>query len=193
MYGDNPKITVIPVRDDNEAFKFIMNNRVKYSEVRVIGFNGLNPQSGMSFEKQFYHLAGVNFNKKWDNFHINRNLEKERNIKNNIIQTIDPYVFVHDDIQREMKIDESLLKDKLVIRPASSYSNNIFDFCTLIQAASEVHVIDSCFMFLIDQLQYDAPGQKLFVHRYSRYNDDWLLPELRKNWKIILKSNNTVE
>jgi hypothetical protein len=185
MYSDNPRVTVIPVNDDYDMFNYIKTNTNNFTDVKVIGFTQLNPNAGINFEKQFYAHAEINFNKKWESFHIGRNLNKEKNIKNAIIVDDASYVFVHDDISRNMIIDTSFLQGKLVKRPDKIYSDNIFDFCTLIELAEEIHVIDSCFMFLIDALPYINNKQKLFIHRYSRSNDDWLLPELRKEWVII--------
>jgi hypothetical protein len=64
-------------------------------------------------------------------------------------------------------------------------TDNLFDFCDVIEKAEEIHVIDSSFMFLIDCLPYEAPNQKLFVHRYARPNAAWNLPILKKPWVIL--------
>jgi hypothetical protein len=41
-------------------------------------------------------------------------------------------------------------------------------------------------MYLTDLLDYKNPNQKLFIHRYARPNTPWNMPELRKNWNILL-------
>lgn len=84
-----------------------------------------------------------------------------------------------------MLISEKYLRDKCCIKADQKITDNMLNFCLSIENAAEIHVIDSCFMFLIDCMKYTNHSQKLFVHRYSRKNDLFLLPVLRKNWTII--------
>jgi hypothetical protein len=72
------------------------------------------------------------------------------------------------------------------VRPLKALTNNVFDYCTLIERAEEIHVVDSAFMFLVDNLSYSNPRQKLFVHRYARQNPPWNMPVLKKPWTIFL-------
>jgi hypothetical protein len=189
MYCDNPKVRIIPVENDTAALKFIEDNRSFFTDIKIIGFNYLNPNSNLKFEEQFYLQAGIEFNKKWNSFKIGRNNQKEKILQEKIIKNKE-YLFVHDDFQRNMKISSHFLQEKEIIKANETYSDNILDFCSIIEEAKEIHVIDSCFMFLIDCLNYTNESQKLFVHRYSRHNDNWLLPKLKKNWLIITNAPN---
>lgn len=149
-----------------------------YNEIIRIGFS-LNETE--SFEKQFYKMADVDFEKKWSNFYIE---ETERQNKFSIEQ---PYSFVHDD--KRFPISPGILKtfsstpNRFIV--SENPTESVTDYIKVIKAASEIHVIDSAFLFLIDCLHYDSSKQKLFIHRYARENPSWCLPILKKNWNII--------
>ena len=97
------------------------------------------------------------------------------------------YVFLHEDVSRKYIIKRDLInKDYSVFTPDIKFTNNIIDYCTIIEKAKEIHVIDSSFMFLIDCLQYNNPDQKLYIHRYTRENNEWQLPILKKDWHILI-------
>ena len=53
------------------------------------------------------------------------------------------------------------------------------------EGGGEVRVVVWVFMFLAVLLAYDAPAQKLVVHRYARQNPPWNLPVLKKHWTIL--------
>lgn len=186
MFRDLPNLKIIK-GDEAFAKMFIFLNtfrfgETKYDEVKLVGFPHLDPNSGEQFERQFYRLAGVDFAKKWDNFHV----ERDRNREEDLFRRIDPtgdYIFLHDDPR--FRIDRGRVALLPVVSPAQGLTNNIFDWCLLIERAREVHVIDSSFMFLIDLLPYVNKSQELFIHRYARRNEEWMLPVLRKNWQII--------
>ncbi len=189
MYRDIKNLTIIK-RDDTSARRFIFFNtfkfsKFKYDHVVSIGFQHIDRHSGIPFEKQFYKITDVNFAKKWDNFFVKRNLARENAF---FKQTSLPknYAFVHEDRDRNFLIDRKKIgKDCAIFTPDKKSTDNIFDYCTIIERAKEIHVIDSSFMFLIDCFNYENPNQKLYVHRYARDNEPWLLPILKKNWNII--------
>lgn len=182
LYADLPHVFVIP-GDDNYANLYINRNQNLYSKVLKIGFS---LSTSESFEQQFYNQANLNLNKKWDNFiyPYNYNLVYHRSRK--LFNNIDlrrSYVFVHDDDR--FKIDDNKIeKGKYIFRVSEHKTKSILEYADIILNAAEIHVIDSAFLFLIDCWNYKSE-QKLFIHRYARHNDDWLLPTLRKNWIIL--------
>jgi hypothetical protein len=189
MYRDLKNLTIIK---GNDAFvkRFIFLNtfkfgKFKYNQIKLVGFQYLNQYSGVPFEKQFYQIAGVDFAKKWESFFVERDLERERALFKQASLKKD-YVFLHEDVRRNFIIyREKIKKNYAIFTPDKKLTENIFDYCTIIEKAKEIHVIDSSFMFLIDCLNYENPDQKLYVHRYARENDAWLLPVLKKNWHIF--------
>ncbi len=188
MFRDLRNLTIIKGdRIFAKIFIFVNAFRIgtsKYDEVKTIGFPNLD-WDGEPFEKQYYKNGGVDFIKKWDSFYVKRDFSREQALFDKIAPR-ENYAFLHDDSSRNFTIDRKRIDQKYtVIFPERNLTDNVFDYCTLIEKAKEIHVIDSSFMFLIDCLPYHNPSQKLFVHRYARVGPIWTLPVLKKNWQIL--------
>lgn len=194
MYRDLSNLTIIK-SDDASAKRLIEENssqppEAQYDEIKIIGFQNLNRTDGIPLEWQFYKIAGIPFEKKWSSFFIKRDFNREQTLFEKVAPK-EEYLFVHEDIPRKYEIKRELLNENCAIfTPRKEFTDNLIDYCTIIEKAKEVHVIDSSFMFLIDCLPYHNPDQKLFIHRYARENNEWQLPILKKDW-YILTSNNT--
>jgi hypothetical protein len=145
-----------------------------------------DPETGIIAERQVYALAGLPHEKKWSSFYVERDLVREQDFLSRMAGS-EPFIFVHDDAKKYTSaIDQKYLAgDRKVVRVDRKFTDNIFDYCTLLERAEEIHVVDSVFMFLADCLPYVNPHQKLFVHRYARPNPPWNLPVLKKNWTIL--------
>lgn len=94
------------------------------------------------------------------------------------------YAFVHDDASRRFVIDPKYLDYLPPVRPwAPAKYPNIFAYCDMIEYASQVHVIDSCFFHLTEQLN---PIGKLYFHRYPRLQSSpWTDYQTRHRWLAI--------
>lgn len=192
MYRDLKNLTIIQ-GDDIFAENFILLNASMYDEVKRIGFQNLDRSTGAPLEWQFYQLAGVPFEKKWSSFFVERDFEKEHALYDLVAPKKD-YAFVHEDRERHYIINRDKIGgDCEIITPDKEVTENIFDYCTIIEKAEEVHVIDSSFMFLIDCLGYENPNQKLFIHRYARENNDWQLPILKKDWYVLTTNKSRLD
>lgn len=186
MYRDllNLNIHVVPSYAAKARFRFLNFFRFgenRYAVVRYIG--AYDQESGILFERQVYGAAGVALEKKWSNFSVVRDTKRELALleKTGLSQ---PYLFIHDD--NRYPLDPKKIASSLpVFRPQVSLTDNMFDYCTIMERADEIHVIDSSFMFLIDCLPYTNPAQKLFVHRYARLNTPCQMPLLKKKWVIL--------
>ena len=193
MFRDLPHVRVIE-GDDVFARGFIFFNAYKiwkwhYNTVIKIGFENLKRDPALPFEKEFYQIAQVPFEKKWDSFYIQRDPIQENKLMEKTGIT-GPYAFIHDDKARNYGIDDSRIISPIIyFRPKKELTPNIIDYCGMIEHADEIHVIDSSFMFLIDCLPYVNQKQKLFIHRYARENIEWSLPILKKNWIILTEKN----
>jgi hypothetical protein len=100
------------------------------------------------------------------------------------------YAFVHEYQQpTNVLIDRSLIETKKIFSVNENIlTNNIFDYCTLIENAKEVHVIGSSFICLIDICKGLNLPKKLFFHRYSKFsirNNNWMQPKLKNSWHIF--------
>lgn len=186
MFRDLQNLTIIQ-GDIESARACIAKNAVDrtYDEVKILGFENLNRIDGIALEKQFYDLADVPLAKKWESFYVERDVQREKELFDRAAPRGD-YAFVHEDASRKYLIKRKYIgKQYAVFLPSAALTDNIFDYCTIIEKAKEIHVIDSSFMFMIDCLAYENPNQKLYVHRYSRENNEWQLPILKKDWYIL--------
>lgn len=93
-----------------------------------------------------------------------------------------PYAFIHDDAVRNYPItfDPGLV----IVRPTATSTASILRYCKLIEHATEIHVIDSAFYHLIEQLH---PRGKLFFHRYVRrvHNAMWGDYNFHHDWTVF--------
>lgn len=111
-----------------------------------------------------YIQAGLNPNTMYKKFKVLRDLERE------IKPPPEPYIFVHDDKSRgrEIKVET----DKLVCRPKSgtllpdgSYKFddfNIFDYLSIIENASERHMMNSSFNWLVEIMEIGDKTSNFF-------------------------------
>jgi hypothetical protein len=74
------------------------------------------------------------------------------------------YIFIHDDINRNYIIDENYILNKnlKIVRPILGLTNNIFDYCKIIENSMEAHFIDSSFKLMCDSLYLKK--EKIFYH-----------------------------
>ncbi len=185
MFRDLANVDIRQVKDVEEARAHLRDHRAEYDETKVLGFENLDRTTGTALEKQFYDQAGVPLRRKWEGFRVERDHAREQTLFEKLAPP-ESYAFVHEDAGRKYIIKRRLIGNRLPqFEPRPELTDNVFDYCTLIERATEIHVIDSSFMFLIDCMQYDHPEQKLVVHRYARENNDWQLPILRKDWHIL--------
>jgi hypothetical protein len=187
MFRDLHNLRLEVVSDHRHKQYFLWRHRLhltarRYDEVKKI-YN--DPEVGILAERQFYGLAGVPHEKKWESFFVERDSAREQVFFDRVVLA-SRYQFVHDDDAYGRRMRRNTLNAALpTVEAHKSLTANIFDYCSVIERAEEIHVVDSVFMFLVDLLTYDNPKQKLFVHRYARANPPWYLPVLKKDWTIL--------
>ncbi|TSC68811.1 MAG: hypothetical protein G01um101456_485 [Parcubacteria group bacterium Gr01-1014_56] len=187
MYRDleNLKIEWSNNHRDKQFFRFFNKFRLgdnHYDEIKILYDD---TELGIPAERQFYALAGIPHKKKWSSFYVERDRGREQNLFARIAPK-ESYIFIHDDaLYGARMLPQKLPAHLKVVRAQKDLTDNIFDYCTVIERAEEIHVVDSVFMFLVDCLPYQNPTQKLFIHRYARSNPPWRLPILKKNWIIL--------
>lgn len=140
------------------------------------------------FDRFWYNLARVSFNKKWDNFYLKRNFLREKQIYYDILglKNNERYVFLHEDKwnkDEDRTIKRHLINSDIRIISITDYPNiSIFDTAFLIEHAEEVHVINSSFRTFIDLM--DIKHNNLYYHKYTRSNPVEQVA-VRLPWKII--------
>lgn len=182
MYSDIHNIEIIS-GDDGIAHEIIdtipAQNKILIGHHHVLDMI----KRGLTVEQGFFDQVGLKFKTKWDDFYISRNLQREEEIYKKLNPSNEPYIFLHEDAERNFIVKRELFTNHNipVITPDMNLTDNIFDYITLIERAEEVHVIESCFMFLID-LILKKPRVSINTHRYARPLPNWELPTNRLNW-----------
>jgi hypothetical protein len=184
MYKDLPNIN-ISIGDDDHAIKHLLT--VPNEDKLIIGFShpGCMGPSGGSVDDMFYSHANISLEKRWTNFNVKRNLKTEIELFNRLGLKEQHYIFVHDDSGRGASINLDLIKSPLpIIIPKKSTTDNIFDYCHIIEHAKQIHCIDSSFKILVEHLN---TTRNLFFHTYPKLkinslSKGWGIPTSKKEW-----------
>lgn len=175
MFCDLLNLNIV-IGNDDFAQQFIAQHKNHFTTIKYIGFHNLNYTD--QFEQQFYKIAGLDFNIKWQYFYI----PPKKPISTPTLPH--NYNFIHEDRPRNYIIDTKLIQNAYYnFYTTNITTSSIIDYLSIIKQAIEIHVIDSVFMFLIDCIPHK--NQKLYIHRYSRQNPQWNLPILCKSWTIL--------
>ena len=154
MYRDIENLSFIQVKSDWHAKDFINKNKNK--EVIIIGTTSqfFNGPFDNQFDEMFYKQHNIDFKKRWDDFKLVRDSEREMKLFNEYGVKENEYVFVHDDVTRGFYLRDGNynFENKIVIKPKNDLTNNIFDYCYLMENAKECHFIDSSFKVLFDSI-----------------------------------------
>jgi len=187
MYRDLKNLNFIEA-DDAQARQFIFDKKITKNEMILAGFH-THPGS-KSFDESFYLQNGLSFEKRWDNFYVERDFENENKLFEQLGLEEFNYIFVHDDKTRGYEIDETIfnLENLKVVRPSKDLTNNIFDYCKIIEKSRESHFIDSSFRLMTDS--FGLKEDKIFYHINMKNNkkrnyEDWNNSTSKLNFKII--------
>lgn len=166
MYRDLDNLEIFNFDTEDEAVIFTERNSAVKNNLIKPGFNNLDScLDRMTFDEAFYHLAGLDFQIRFDDFHFERDLEKE----NEVCETLNPdgekYIFVLDDAKRGYNIDMSKVTDEYKII-TNDFRFRMFDFIKLLENAEEIHTMQTGFLDLINSYKMDKP--KIHRHNYVR-------------------------
>lgn len=147
---------------------FFYDGRAEEEDVIII----TNDDNSKKFDECFY--KGFDFSKRWTDFYVKRDPEREIRLFEKYNVKENEYVFIHDDKDRGFNINLN------GIRPVIGLTDNIFDYLYLIENANEIHCIDSCFKLMIDSMEID---NKLF-HYKNRNLPNELYSSSKLNWIV---------
>lgn len=161
MYRDLSNLSFI-VGDDSYANHFINENNLSKNNLILAGFTK-HPDS-KEFDDNFYIQNNLPFENRWDNFYVERDIDREMFLFKKYDVKENEYVFIHDDEERNFIIDHGKVVNKnlKIIKPNKTLTENIFDYCYLMQNSLESHFIDSSFKLIFDSLQLRKTN--LFYH-----------------------------
>jgi hypothetical protein len=181
MYSDLTNINFIFIDNDNDAQQWldIFNN----IDIIKVGFETLNQYiDNIYFDKAFYNQYNLPINYKWEKCIFNRKHDIEDNLFKSLGLEKGKYIFLHDDESRGFNIDKTFIKDKTLPIVTPHQTDNIFDWCKVIENASEIHCICSSFKHLADNLNID--NIKLYYH-LSYIGRNNLISTSKHKWNII--------
>jgi hypothetical protein len=173
-----------------ECVNYNQNLNMLYKDYKpkadiIIGYEYLYnfDRKNERFDEIFYKQFNFPFNNRWDAFVVKRNKNRELQLFKQYNVEENSYIFLHD--KPPYKINQSGLKTNTVVMPITGLTNNIFDYCYLIENASEIHCIDSSFKNLVDSLNIN--GKPLYYHLNRHPHESGLLyySSNKHNWKHI--------
>lgn len=142
------------------------------------------------FAEAFYKQADIYYDVRWKHFFLLRDYNAEQRLFASISPK-EPYAFIHDDAVRNMNIADSVTSVGTIIRPALAGLDApiLFNYLSIIEGATEIHCIDSCFAIMIDAIGINRPEQKKYLHTYAKggtpytklYRTDWIFVDVKIN------------
>lgn len=165
MYKDLKNIIIISTQEDNDVRKYIQSKNIKTNDLIVVGHGFWHPQS-KNFEESFYLQHNLSLDLKWGNFFVQRDTTREQKIIDYFGVKKNEYIFIHDDHTRGLNINNSSIenhKNLEIIRPPKNLTENIFDYCGLIENSYSAHFMDSSFKQMCDLME--LKNENIFFHR----------------------------
>ena len=166
MYRDLDNLEIFDFDREEDAIMFVESNTTVKNNLIKPGFEKLDScLDRMTFDEAFYHLAGLDFQIRFDEFYIERDMDRE----NEVCKTLNPdgekYIFVLDDPDRGYNIDmEKITNEYKIIR--NDYQFGMFDYIKLLENAEEIHMMQTGFLDLVNSYKMDKP--KIYRHNYVR-------------------------
>jgi hypothetical protein len=167
MFRDDPGIRLLVVTDDRDVRHFLRRHTDIPAE--TIGFDFLAADQ-RDFAIDFYRQAGLDYGRRWEGFHVRRDPAREEAFRRRLVPDDAPFIFLHDDPSRNLTIDRSRVPaGTRVVFPSRGLTDNVFDYCQLLERAGEIHCMDSTFRHLTDSLP--TVSGRLVLHRYVKHSD----------------------
>ena len=187
MFRDLKHLRIMPM-DDNEIIQFIqLNPTYNYIIAGHTPFWKIlrSPDNQLQIDEIFYKLAGVPIENKYSEFYIQRDIEKEKSLFNQLgLSEGEEFAFIHDEefvhAIETRKIDSNVTKIKIV-KP--SYEHSIFDYMYTLEKATEIHCINSSFSVLIDCMGIQA--KKMYIYDIEKSALEKFLGVHKSKWEII--------
>jgi len=195
--------------DSHLAPKELINHyksKLPNCDLFTTGFYDPNFNGSGRFWKTFYDQINLPYKIRYDYEDINRDKEREVKLYNLIISKYgENYIFLHD--HRNIKYKHfnerpnvHVNSDLPIFHPNFNYyndlendfkdlwnseflSDNLLDYCTLIESASEIHISDSAFSCLVPYLDLQKVNKKCIYTSYNLDIEDYHIKY--KNWEII--------
>ena len=168
MYQDLSNLYLYQIYNETKNIIHLYDFINKYKII-----NRLIIASNIPYPKWLFP-TDIDYNIRYNKFKINRDLEKENKLYDDLVKIIgESYSIIIDDKSRNFIINENN-NDIPIFRLSPNgnnnnldtiLDNNIFNYIKILENAKEIHTIDSSIVLLIDQLDINV---KTYIHRYIR-------------------------
>jgi hypothetical protein len=166
MYSDLQNLEIFDFDTEQEIVNFTKRNRTVETNLIKPGFDNLDScLDRMTFDEAFYHLIGLDFSVRFDEFYIPRDLEREKEVCETLNPENEKYIFVLDDSKRGYLIDKNKLPSNYKIIE-NDYRFLMFDYISLLENAEEIHMMQTGFLDLVNSYKMNKP--KIYRHNYVR-------------------------
>ena len=213
MYRDEKRIKIIPfnenpnLKDEKLLAKYefykvrkIIENIESKKKINFIkiGFENYQKTKNLNPDKNFpwpcdivfYKQFNIPFKYRFSKCYWKRDKKSEKRLFNKLVGNNQPYVFVHDDKDRNFLIDTKNINPNLeIIR--NDNKELIFNFGYILERAKEIHIMESSFRQIIEVL--NTKNKKLYLYKgrggehgidlYNQKKKKWV--GTSKKWKII--------
>jgi len=190
MWRDLTNVELLGVENDDndkDAIEAAAHAESQGFQVLRLGNFGKKPFDVQNWDREFYRQAGVDFKACWNDFKVSR--QPSREIYPLDVNKRSEYCFVHEDKARGCVINEKHLPKGIRGRKGGmkriyadpKRTDNIFDWWHIIDEATEIHVMESCFAILIDHLP-EIKAKRVCVHTYCRKS---IPPTYQNHFEII--------
>ena len=171
MYRDLPNLYTIGLSSDVEVDEYISKNNL-HDQLIKIGFDKSRALQHQvkTFDEGFYLAENLPFSIRFDEYFVERDMDKEMELYQTLNPTDEDFIFVHEDPERGMFLDKSRIRQDLKII-GNDKKFLIFDYIYLLSKAKEVHVMQSSLKDMINS--YSFPNTKCILHNYVRNYDSY--------------------
>lgn len=190
MYRDNKKIHIVPITaghwDPNEGKE--VEDFVKKDPDRALQVIGhqfydesLEKSKNINCWEQFYMLANLDLNVRWDYFHLEEDEKLQKELYDRLNPNDEPYIFIHDDPSRGYEVDRKKVNSNNLKIITNDISENMFHFVDIIKRATEIHCMESSFKSLVELIGTPA---KMYFHNF-RGHPLGFNSASRGGWEIV--------
>jgi hypothetical protein len=190
MFDDDPRIQVVPIPSSENEISYVNAVISKYGIVDFVrcGFGAIDNLMSMglisNFDEAFYIGAGIPFDAKWSQFKIRRDYKEEQRVLNKLNPSEKPFMFVHDDPSRGFVLNPPNPHGLQIIK--NDVTVDLFDMIGVLEAASEIHCMESSISNLIEFLPNVVCP--LYMHRGIRVDENGKSQNATsrmKRWTIV--------
>ena len=175
MYRDLNNLFLINIKDENEIDPFFKSINLEKKNYKIIelGFDNFHKTISNKFKNKdfttdmvFYKQLNIPYDHRFKKTYWKRDFKNEKRVYKKLNPTNEDYIFVHDDPDRNIKIDRFInLKRKIKIIK-NDKSEIIFNLGLTIERAKEIHIIESSIRHLIETL--NIKHNKIFLYNIRK-------------------------